>query len=500
MHTYLRISLLLASLSVAGFGNVGHGAQAAQAPARIVSQAPGANVFIRTVTLDMQRYTDLASVSFSIAPKADTFARPISATIDKSWFDRKGAYDAATRRLRLPVFGLYASYANVVSITSTFTDGSTQADQVTMETAAYLGPEALYNAPTIRTARNPAQAVAFDFIHIHNNISGPVVIDTDGNLRWAAPGLVGSVPSLFSGDGFYVGDGARPVLYRLELDGTLTPTALASSTITDFHHALASGKTGLLAQVDADDNGVKKLESVLVEITPDGQMLKQWDMSAIFRDYMRAGGDDPTKFVRDGIDWFHMNSVFYDRADDSLLISSRENFVVKLDYESGAIKWLFGDPSKYWYANFPSLRAPALRIIGGRFPIGQHSLAAVPGGLLLFDNGVPSLNQPAGAPVGASRMSSRAVRYAIDEQAKTATTAWTYERVPPVYSPYCSSVVQAGPDSYLVAYAMAGGGELARLIAIDTTGNVAFEYNYPTSGCNTLFRAAPVPFEALRLR
>jgi outer membrane protein assembly factor BamB len=501
MKTYLRISLLLASLALAACGNSGHDApQAQRARATIVSQAAGTNVFIRTLSMDMQRYAELASVSFSIAPRPGTFARPVSATIEKTWFDRKGAYDATTRQLKLPVFGLYASWANVVSVTSTFTDGSTHTDTVTLETAAYTGPEALYNAPDVLTARNPAQAVPFDFIHIHNNTSGPVVIDTDGNLRWVAPLFDDSIPSLFTGDGFYVGNGSSPTLYRLELDGTFTTTPLASTTITDFHHALAPGKTGLLAQVDAVVDGVKRIESILVEIAPDGQVLKQWDMSTIFRDFMRAGGDDPSRFVRDGDDWFHMNSVLYDPADDSLLVSSRENFVVKLDYASGAIKWLFGDPAKYWYLNFPSLRAPALQMISGRFPIGQHSPMLVPGGVLLFNNGTPSIGQPPGAPLGNSLDSSAPTRYAIDELAKTVTSVWTYEHVPTVYSQFCSSVVQAGPDSYLVAYAMAAKGTRAKLTAIDTAGNVAFEYEYPTSFCDTIFRAAPVPFEALRLR
>jgi hypothetical protein len=40
----------------------------------------------------------------------------------------------------------------------------------------------------------------------------------------------------------------------------------------------------------------------------------------------------------------------------------------------------------------------------------------------------------------------------------------------------------------------------AKLTAIDTAGNVTFDYEWPTVFCETMFRAAPVPFEALRLR
>ena len=43
------------------------------------------------------------------------------------------------------------------------------------------------------------------------------------------------------------------------------------------------------------------------------------------------------------------------------MVSSRENFVMKLDYHTGNIIWILWDPSKYWYT-FPSLRAKALTL------------------------------------------------------------------------------------------------------------------------------------------
>jgi arylsulfate sulfotransferase len=106
---------------------------------------------------------------------------------------------------------------------------------------------------------------------------------------------------------------------------------------------------------------VPETEVNLAELSPSGQVLKQWNLAQIFRDTMLAKGDDPSNFVRDGIDWFHMNSAIYSSADDSLIISGREQFVVKLDYETGRIKWLLGDITKHWYVDYPSLRALAQR-------------------------------------------------------------------------------------------------------------------------------------------
>lgn len=104
-------------------------------------------------------------------------------------------------------------------------------------------------------------------------------------------------------------------------------------------------------------------------------MLNQWQLGAILGAYMESQGDDPSAFVRPGTDWFHNNAATYDPVDDSVIISSRENFVIKLDYSTGRIIWILGDPTKYWYT-FPSLRAKALTLApGGLYPIGQHAVS-----------------------------------------------------------------------------------------------------------------------------
>ena len=64
---------------------------------------------------------------------------------------------------------------------------------------------------------------------------------------------------------------------------------------------------------------------------------------------MIAGGDDPSGFVFDSVlgDWFHNNCTAYRAEDNTLLVSSRENFVIALDYDSDAIKWILGDSTKH---------------------------------------------------------------------------------------------------------------------------------------------------------
>src|SRR5262249_29969146 len=153
-----------------------------------------------------------------------------------------------------------------------------------------------------------------------------------------------STSTAFYDNGFEVGGAHSTLLTRIELDGTVSQTLLNDASFTAFHHNIDHGKSGLLVEVNRTLRGVDNQESTLAEANPDGSIVREWDFAAIIADHMRSRGDDPTAFVRPGTDWMHMNAATYDPNDDSIIASSRENFVVKVDYQSGAIKWIFGDP------------------------------------------------------------------------------------------------------------------------------------------------------------
>jgi len=162
---------------------------------------------------------------------------------------------------------------------------------------------------------------------------------------------------------------------------------------------------------------------------------------------------------------------------------------------------LLGDTSNHWYVSYPSLRALALRVTAGQAPIGQHTLSVAPNReLLLFNNGLASLNQPAGAPAGQNRSYSTPSRYAIDDKARTAREVWTWDASRELLSDICSSAHETTPGRYLVAYSALAARTGARLVALDSAGQVAFDYAYPSEACNTVFIAEPFRLDALRLR
>ena len=466
----------------------------------VATKAPGPTPFIAHVGIRVERAALVRSVSYRIEPKPGTVSQPVSVTYSNTYLVRRQLLDVANRHLDVPVVGLYAGYQNKVSVQLTFADGSTRSESAIIDTPVYQEAAPHYTALDVKTPRRPGIALGYDFILLKNNVTTPIVIDTDGNVRWAAVNSNRAPSITFYGGRFLAGSGVAPTLYRYELDGALDSINLPESTYANFHHDLTPGKVGVLAEVDTLAGNAIVYEKVLAEIDTDGHVLKQWDMAAIFRAAMLAGGDDPSGFVRDDADWFHMNSAIYNPADDTLIVSSRENFVVKLDYASGRIRWLLGDPSKYWYVQYPSLRALALNLTSGKVPAGQHSVSIAPdGNLMLFNNGTASFNQPAGTPPGINPRFSAVSKYAIDEVARTAAEVWTYEHNRDIWSDICSSAYQARQGGYLINYGTAYGRTRAKLVGLDANGNVAFDYEYPNFACDTIFNAVPFDFSTLVL-
>ena len=232
----------------------------------------------------------------------------------------------------------------------------------------------------------------------------------------------------------------------------------------------------------------------------DGHVLKTFNMADIISAAMIAGGDDPSQFViHSPIDWFHNNGAVYNRADDSVIISSRENFLICLDYETQAIKWILGDPTKKWY-QFPSLRRFALTVAPGSVsPIGQHAPS------ITFDQVFCS--STTGRTVLFKSLQGISANYAEPAQVSTgsdnkvATEVWNFPMSQNVYCPICSSIYEDAPYNYLIDYALVNGAiarpfrTFAQLMGLDAAGDTVFRYQYPTQGCNTAYNSIPIHLE-----
>lgn len=459
---------------------------------------PTSSPFVSLVHLTGSAISAATAVEYTIEPKPGSVSRPVHVQYLIPALSARGYVSAGS--LTVPVFGLYAGYPNEVSLEIFLEAGKSVSLEVPIETSDYADPTGIYTTPNIMTRRSPGSSLGFDFIYIKSGLGSPIILDTDGEVRWAAAGVSTSTSSAFVGDGFVIGDPVHPTVYKLGLDGRLSQRPLPAGDLTDFNHDIILGKQSLLAEVDASDNGVPNEGSNVIALQDFStvSISKRWDLGAILTAYMTANGDDAADFVRPGTDWFHVNSAIYDPSDDSVIVSSRENFVIKLDYQTGAIKWIFGDPTKYWYT-FPSLREKALRLApGGLYPIGQHGLSITRDGLLmLFNDGLGSEHQPAGQPAGETRSYSAVSAYRVDESAMTVQDVWDYTAGQSVYSPVCGSAYEAYDQSLLVDYAVAENYTEALLVGLNSARNVVFEFEYPTNGCNTSWNARPIALDDL---
>jgi arylsulfate sulfotransferase len=500
----LWLPAVIASVALSACGGAPQGTQAAVSDIAVADTTAGPSVFIEYLTLSGNSTIGLTGVGFTIAPKPGSVSKPVNVSYTITALNNRGYVSSSDRTVTLPVFGLYDNYANKVTVQLTFHDGSTRALAVNLQTAAYVDPSGVYARPTILKQRVAGAALGFDFLYVKSGLEGPVVLDTDGAIRWAVPdGYVksGAISSALQNDEFVIGDPAHPTVYRLRLDGAEEQESpLESSTFTMFHHKIDHGSQALLAEFNTESAGVVNIESTVAEITDSGAVLNEWDLAAIIRDYMTSQGDDASAFVRPGTDWFHNNATTYDASDDSLIVSSRENFVIKLDYHTGAIIWILGDPTKYWYT-FPSLRAKALTLnAGALYPIGQHAVSITSDGLLmLFDDGLGSANQPAGAPTGQNRTYSVVSAYSIDAASMTATDVWDFDYGQTIYSPVCGSAYEGSAGSVLVDYATADNYTQARLVGLDSSHNVVFDFEYPTVPCDTSWNSLPIAFDNMSI-
>jgi arylsulfate sulfotransferase len=247
-----------------------------------------------------------------------------------------------------------------------------------------------------------------------------------------------------------------------------------------------------------DVDTVDETESVNLEVDAAGNVLRTWNLADIISAAMIAGGDDPSQFVNPAPnDWFHNNACAYRSSDNSLIVSSRENFVIALDYDFGTIKWILGDPTKHWY-QFPSLRAFSLALAPDTLPpIGQHAVSMPGDQLLLFDDGAGSNFQQ---PPGETRTYSAPRKYHIDFGAFEAIETWHYYPDPSVYSPFCSSVYEDAPHNYLIDYTLGGPYLYTGIVGLDASGSVAFNYQYDELGsCGTAWNAIQMHWEDVRL-
>jgi outer membrane protein assembly factor BamB len=305
--------------------------------------------------------------------------------------------------------------------------------------------------------------------------------DSAGTIRWYRrfedPRIGGELKQQRNGNfTMYIGAsfGSQPVPgYYVEFTpagDSVRTFAAPGPTYTDNHELWITGK-GETERIHLFGYDIRNtdLTSVggttntnlaghqLVRLRPDGSTefsWNSWDHLAL-ADWIeppRPGPVDPAQ-----PDFDHPNSIEFDR-DSNYIVSFRNmGEVMKIDATTGATIWrLGGANNQFTFVDDPF----------GGFS-AQHSPRMLPNGnLLLYDNG--TRHQPS---------ESRAVEYALDLDAKTATLVWEYRHDPPIYTPFVGAVQRLASGNTLVAFAQAG-----RAVEATPTRTTAWEADLRLDG------------------
>jgi hypothetical protein len=188
----------------------------------------------------------------------------------------------------------------------------------------------------------------------------------------------------------------------------------------------------------------------------------QFDWNA-WDHYSIADWIEPT-LVNPPDDFDHPNSLDFD-LDSNYIVSFRAmGAITKIDRRTGAIDWQLGGRLNQFTMSGDPL---------GGFS-GQHCVRVLPNGhLLMFDNGI---DRPA--------FNSRAVEYAIDEQAKTATMVWQYLPAPSVFSFIVGSVQRLANGNTLVEF-----GTTGLIDEVDPSGTRLSRGTFTLHGNSNAYRA-----------
>lgn len=179
---------------------------------------------------------------------------------------------------------------------------------------------------------------------------------------------------------------------------------------------------------DAKRGTARVVGDIILEVSPEGDILNRWAMLDMLDPYRLSYGSCSAYWHQRGFpdsnDWCHANAVFYDPADDTIMVSLRtQDCIVKFSRETGFIKWILGDPGN-WQAPWSD---KLLKPVGDlAWQYHQHDCSVTPSGTILcFDNG-NNRATPFNAKMPGAESYSRIVEFDVDEAAMDVRQVWSY--------------------------------------------------------------------------
>lgn len=268
-----------------------------------------------------------------------------------------------------------------------------------------------------------------------------LIVTTDGRPVWYwQPGdAVVAAARYDASSGTVYGSAFDPAndAYGYLFDVPVRGGAPTLRALTGAHHDTVRFDDGggpidaQLVTVFQDVDGQTIAGDTVVEIDAAGGQRTVWSAFDALTPTENAGWT-LTQFPDHVPDWTHANGLWYDAASDDYLVSLWwPEQVVRIDRATGATAWVMGGDSDTFTFTDGDAFGP------------QHAPAWADGQLTVFDNRSASEG-------------SRAVEYAVDEAAHTATVAWQFSPPEPSYALVLGDVTRRADGSHLLGWGSTG--------------------------------------------
>lgn len=342
----------------------------------------------------------------------------------------------------LPIYGLYAGRENKVTIKC-----GDEEKELTIKTDELPDDFIL---PT--SVKKDESKLSNDLYFYTPSSSGyTVAYDVNGDVRWyLTESAIWEINRLDNGRLLVSTERLAEVpyystgLYEMDMLGKIyTEYSLPGG----YHHDYYEMENGnLLVASDDFNNDSGTVEDYVVEIDrKTGNIVKTFDL----KDILKMTDGKSENWIE--YDWFHNNSVWYDKKTNSITLSGRhQDAVINIDYDTGKLNWILGDPEG-WSDEYQKY---FFKPVGDNFEWqwSQHAAMITPEGyVFLFDNGNNKSKNEKNY-VKAEDSYSRGVMYKIDTDKMTIEQVWEYgkERGSDFYSPYISDVDYLDKNHYIV--------------------------------------------------
>lgn len=352
----------------------------------------------------------------------------------------KNSFDDYETDHSIPILGLYPDTENEVTVTLTDESGNSMEKTVTIKTGTLA--KSIANIEVKEADTTKMELGDSELTFVVPSTKRAYAFDANGDVRWYSTRYNSHIfKELTNGNLLYLTkesndadtynvlletDYLGKIYHRYDFSSSsaANDTGKSEGEMTVIHHdgnELPSGNFLLTV-----NDGSNYIEDTMIELNREtGEIEKTIDLKDILPEAFYEDYDSTSR--EDGkVDWFHQNSVEYDEADNSIIISGRhQDTIMKIDYDTSEIKWIMGDSSG-WPENYQKYFLNGEVKASG----GQHAAIVLPDqddndettDILYYDNNISVTR----GDEETSEKYSEARQVRINDAEMTIEEVWTF--------------------------------------------------------------------------